>query len=312
VGASLAAGAVILGWLALHHIRAADVYAGYRSIAGRGFSMRQFLQDLSPTEQRLSLIGLVLVTLPVASSIWPVRRLASVGRTGGLALVAFIAGLYGFLTNGELKLVDLPLLLLASTVFVSYQPPSEGLVARPALVLRYGWGRYVKLLTVVLVAIGLTQGITRDRVKAIGPGAFFESQLVPEPIHNPFFRGLRTGRIFQSVLAQVGQTVGRYPGAHVYFGPRMQWGYAAFGLPSPVGQPIWWHPGVSLASSDVGFYLDRWSAAEFDVLVFWYNARANVTDFTYMPQAFLDRIGMAYREDDSLSEMTLYFKREPR
>ena len=130
--------------------------------------------------------------------------------------------------------------------------------------------------------------------------------------HNPFFRGLRTGRIFQSVLAQVGQTVGRYPGAHVYFGPRMQWGYAAFGLPSPVGQPIWWHPGVSLASSDVGFYLDRWSAAEFDVLVFWYNARANVTDFTYMPQAFLDRIGMAYREDDSLSEMTLYFKREPR
>ncbi|MGB8931219.1 MAG: hypothetical protein WCC48_08235, partial [Anaeromyxobacteraceae bacterium] len=110
VALSAAGLALFSGWLFAEGLRLPDVIRGYLSISGRGFSFDQFLQDLSRPERAAALLLLAASLLP-----WLARLRRSDGDARGrrLALAAVLAGLYGFVTNGEHKLVDVPLLLLA-------------------------------------------------------------------------------------------------------------------------------------------------------------------------------------------------------
>jgi hypothetical protein len=90
------------------------------------------------------------------------------------------------------------------------------------------------------------------------------------------------------VAREVEQVLGQNPGARVWFGPRMQWGYPAFGRPSPVGQPSWWHPGVSFPASKEADYVENWLGQEFELLIFLGR------DATYLSPALLAEISKRY------------------
>lgn len=290
--------ALFVGWLALEGVWLPDVLRSYLSISSRGFSFPQFLQNLTLLEKlvALSLLAALLVPWVVA-----LRSAQPVSRAHGLPVSAALAGTYGFLTNGEHKLVDLPLLLLA----VWWLGESAGQVNDPRL---GGWRRWralVPALAVVLAVAGTVDGALRQRVRSIGPGIFFEYELSPQPLGTAFFERLRGGQRFVDVERQVGEVLARWPRARVFFGPRMQWAYAAFRLPSPGGQPVWWHRGVSYPDRDdaEAAAVEAWAASRPELLVFLRG------DFTYLPAQLRAIVATDYLEEEGAAALSVFVRR---
>lgn len=264
---SAAALALFAGWLALERNSLPGVLRGYLSVSTRGFTLQQFLQDLTPSEKHAAVALLVATLVP-----WFPRVLAWTrdGHARWLAVAAASAGLLGFVTNGEHKLVDVPLLLLSLWWHGRCDgDPGEGGAARGGAALRW-WRPLVLGLAGVLIAAGFGVGALRHRVSAIGPKSFFEPRVSKTALVSPFFDGLRGGPILVEVEREVAIAVQTLRPGRPFFGPRMQWGYAAFGFESPRGQPPWWHPGVTYAegSPEENAYVERWVEARHDVLVF--------------------------------------------
>ncbi|HSI08254.1 MAG TPA: hypothetical protein VK985_06665 [Rariglobus sp.] len=291
---------VFVALLALHRIALTDMLAGYLSVASRGLSSHQFLQDLDPGEKVLSLVFLGLIVAPLALLIPRGFRLS---RVQCLCLVALVCGLYGFATNGESKLVDIPLVLLAAMIWtkeagnpVRSTAVSEKLLPSVVVV--------QSTLVMALAFSGIGLGWLRHRVKLAGQGTFFEySRISPIP-DVPFFAGLKAGPVFQSTVAEVSAAIQQHPGASVFFGPRMQWAYAAMNRPAPIDQPSWWHPGVAYRAEDDSRYLENWRNARHDVLIFIKN------DYTYLSVEFRREIAIRYDRENHAGITIYLLKKE--
>jgi hypothetical protein len=85
----------------------------------------------------------------------------------------------------------------------------------------------------------------------------------------------------------------------VYFGPRMQWAYAAFAIDPPKDQPSWWHPGVSFDVRREAFYESSLVETGFPIMVFLRD------DFTYMSPNLLRRLSENYGLDPTFSTLTV-------
>jgi hypothetical protein len=145
----------------------------------------------------------------------------------------------------------------------------------------------------------LGQGITRQRVKVIGPYMFYEDQLASGAFPDGFFKGLRSGEIFAAMNKELSHLIRQQPNASIAFGPRLQWAYAAFNKPSPANQPIWWHPGVSFAASDEQLYISRFMESRFDLIVI---GRGNGPT-VYMSEDFIRELLQHYTPDQSYSTL---------
>ncbi len=122
----------------------------------------------------------------------------------------------------------------------------------------------------------------------------------------PFFRSMCFGPRFQRVLQQITAVLGQYPRAKVFFGPRMEFGYAVFNKPSPPRLPIVWDPGGMYPFGMDGEIVERFQAARFELLIFL------AGDFTSVPQAILDDIDRHYRPltSPALDELSVYVARD--
>ena len=163
-----------------------------------------------------------------------------------------------------------------------------------------GITQVILFLAVTLGSMGMGYAMARQRVRGIGPGMFFEYALEPKADTDGFFRGLRVGKVFKETYAQVAEVVSRLGSSSIFFGPRMQWGYAAFGRSSPVQQPAWWDPGVSFPRQDEAKYTQAFLKSRFQVLVFLKD------DMTYYPLGLIEAIREAYEEDQALSRLTVF------
>jgi hypothetical protein len=215
-------------------------------------------------------------------------------------VAALLAGGYGFLTNGESKLVDLPLLLLAlwwlASPWAAARVPDAGLLFAPL-------SAWVGAVIFIFVMFGLTVGSLRERVALIGPP--FAPTLSALPLTTPFFAGFRGSDQLQEIDAEVTGALGQLSPQRVFFGPRMQWAYAAHRLLSPTGQPVWWHPGVSFPSKDEARYVQAWAGDRMDVLVFLRD------DYTYLPSSFMELLRHDYSRLPAASfpELDVYTRR---
>jgi len=320
---SVGAFAAFLVFLWVNHVGLSNLIKGYLTVAERGGSLKQFLQDLEPVEKGLSCLAFALAILPGAAACFRSRSMFHTARWPWLALGAILAGTYGFLTNGELKLVDLPPVLFGSLLLAALpgvRPAGEGRARSQqptansqqpisttkapsslpaAFALTTYWNRYAAGLCLLLTIAGVAQAFNRQRVKAIGPYMFFEERLAPQAFADGFFKGLRSGEIFVAVNQQLAELLRKEPGASVAFGPRMQWAYAAFNKPSPRNQPIWWHPGVSFAAVDEELYISRFLDSRFDLIVIFKGNGPTV----YMSDNFVRELLQRYSVDQSYSTL---------
>lgn len=287
-------------WLQLHGINLFDCLRSYSSVSGRAFQLGPSVENLTNAETRVSLAVLALVLLPLAACIATGRRLLTQWRTVALGLACILGALSNFVTAGESKLLDLGMILVGvAIVLKACGAWSEGPSA-PAHAAGKLAAHYLTFIAVALSGAGIAVGMTRHRVRGIGMDTFFEHQLADEPFTAGFFRGLRSGRIFKEVYSQVESIVSQSPEKAMFFGPRMEWSYAAFRLPSPSGFPVWWHPGTSFSLVDQSNYIRSLIQARHDLLIFLKG------DLTYYSPAFINVIKAHYSEDGSFSRLAIF------
>ena len=305
----LAAGAS-LALLAFYRISPFDVVHSYLSASGRGVpTFERFAQDQAPDVVRWSLMLLVFTFLPVVGLFRgrnfseTLRQLASSWQ----ALVLFgaaAAGLLGCFQNGDLKVVDLTMpmtavaLLCLSSSSSSSSADKAG-TRRPAPFALTSPLNLQRFSMTLLSATALWFGVTRYRVEIIGPFRFYQNtDVFPIGDRNAFFARLESGEVLRSLLADMTIAIaaatekqGHQP--KIFFGPRLDWGYAAFNLEPPPHLPYSWWAGVDYPTADVGKMVAAFENAKPEYC-FFLNVGMKA-DTIYMPLEMLNVLGREYR-----------------
>jgi hypothetical protein len=283
---SLAAFLVFNGLLGILGVGLLDFLIGYLGVAGRGAVIGQFFIDASKTEIWLSVLALFLVLLPLGIAL--LRRQFPKHTPSTLIVSAgtMLAGINSFLADGEMKVVSLALCAVAVHLLLPLFRVGPSIAQARGLV---SSGAFLFLVISLLAGIAIAQGYTRHRVMKIGYGSFFLHERVLMKIESGFFRGLKGSSVFHSTIENLGKLAKAQKLDSVFFGPRLQFAYAAHGIPSPMHQPVWWHPGTSFPKSDEFDYVRRWMQVGFRVVVLLGG------DTTYYTPGYVDLLSKNYR-----------------
>jgi hypothetical protein len=244
-------------------------------------------------------VGEATIFVPVALALLlGFRNLRSLGPW--IPTFALLGGLYGYITNSEQKLVDMPPVLCAALLLVGELRcsvfPAEG----PVFQMPLWWNRYLALACVVLVAAGLAQGVARDRIQSIGPVQFFEWDDSRHIIADGLFKGVHCGDVLDEVVKETTEVLRREPSSTVWFGPRMQWGYANFNVQSPLHEPVVWDGGRTMyAKSKEDYYFNNFLQSRRQLVILFKN------DVTFLSQDEVQRMAQQYNVDQSFPVLTI-------
>jgi hypothetical protein len=188
------------------------------------------------------LIPLVLMTLAAWLALG--RRPRPELYVWACAAVAASGWAAGVWTNWDAHWNDAPLALLVVGLLLypirplSEPGPSVDPRHPPSAVLR----TLVLLLCAILVPVAIGEGASRVRNRYVGP-LFEESELAP--VESGFLAGVRMGPTGQAAVAAAQGVIQGPCDGGVILGPRLEFLYAQWRLHSPIGLPLWWHPGSS-------------------------------------------------------------------
>lgn len=296
-----AAAALCMLLLIARDISPMAVVHSYAAAAGRGaISFSRFSQDQSPGLVLTSLLVIAVAALPallaLRTGVW------RDDRAGGVALILLaLVAVYAFLTNGEPKLTDLPLLLVP-TGMLAFAVPAGGPEAPRGNGLRAAQVSWVIAASLALL-LGTHAAVTRVRIKLIGP--FYQDAPLVEIDRVPdFFLGFLASPWFAELLLDIDKVladIGR-PSSGVFFGPRMEFAYQAFDVASPRELPVYWHPGISFSVAESAAIGVRFDVAHFQLAVF---AR---DDFTYVPAEVLAVLDRDFDREDG-RHLTVFRRR---
>jgi hypothetical protein len=205
------------------------------------------------------LCGAMLATL-ILSLLWKHRlglRENSLLFLAGSGLLVTVAGMS---TNFELKIVDLPTLLMGSALLPLAIADER----------RLAFAR-TSALAVTLLLIASFYAEIRLRMITTGMWAndAYGGML---PVGDTFFGPLQAAQALRSILADSDAIVAARPGERIFFGPRLEFLYARDHLPSPLHLPLWWHTGTSFPAGWETNVNRAWEGDRFDVLIFYRNA----------------------------------------
>ena len=154
---------------------------------------------------------------------------------------------------------------------------------------------------IVICGVAFYAGVMRWRIKGIGP--FYTSEPLAQGTCASFFKNSFVSPTVINVLKQSESILEaefglrRCPDIHVFFGPRIEFAYAALRWQSPRNMPIWWHPGSSFPESDTQHVIDSFVAHQFRICIFW-RAALGLPDFTRLPKAIIIELEQNYTRTD--------------
>jgi hypothetical protein len=296
----------LAAWLALllaHGLSPVDIVRGMLAVSGRGASatgLGSFLLERFWTPHYF-LFGsgalAALLLLPASLAVFiPAQTGRRFGRLSWLALVVALAGLEGFLTNCDMKILDMMPLAFAGLLRALAAP-------RERLPLLLEWARRTRRLaphqsdgrplslrqlvpwprlsvfslarwqtSLLLVMTCWCAGIGLLRVRAwyntAVYGAFFEFGPTVTIDNNDYFRGLKTSPVHKGVLDDFNALLPQLKGRSVW--NAMHSFNAACGFLTPKGVPGWFdQPDTTYPASDIARLVQNWDAQKFDVLIFY-------------------------------------------
>jgi hypothetical protein len=204
-----------------------------------------------------------------------------------LAAIAAVAGTVpALLFNGDWYHPSLPCLLGVLLLMAPAEaaPLRKGQLTRATAVLS-------AVLLAILAWISAADGLERARVFTTGPKMFWEPQERLARIDGGFFDGMAAGPILSGFLREAGAATAALRPKHAFFGPRVEFGYASFGLEPPKGVPLWMDPAAAWPQGDEQRMAALFAKGELEVL-FFLDARR--PDVTYMPRPVLEEIVRRY------------------
>jgi hypothetical protein len=308
LGAAVAALAV----LALNHVPIGAMLTSYLGVAARrgSISARLAYAALSPFERHSSVFWVSVLSLPLLGALPKlVKQIGQRDWRGVASTLLFpltlLVVIYGVQTNGDFRDLECTALLAAGGV-ITFGLRWNGTVLR----------RITIAILCASIAGDLYYGAARTFVYLGGPHMFFEWQDNEHRIDSGFLKNMRVGAPMIEIEREVKQALDTNPGPY-FLGPRLDFNYAAFGLPSPEGYPVTWAPETMFPLSAEPQIIQNWKQDRLRTLIFikdLSHGRLRVLGlaYSYYPQEFLDIIDHAYvRDDESYTDITIYRLREP-
>jgi hypothetical protein len=233
-------------------------------------------------------------------------------RVWSIPGITFFVGLYSYLTDVDYWICIST--MFVGLVFIVHQIRSSLPAAARAASKKgtrkitspgLAWTRYVTWGCVMIALTGLFQSVCRERVKGCGYPYFFQydgnaKYKVPEG----FFKGLYCSDIFYTILREENEVVSQVKASGVktnsiWFGPIMEWSYAAHELPSPKGMPVLFEAPAFFPYSQEEMYFRRWLDSDYETVVFFKNF------FLAYNQSHVQRIAEAYDIDNHYYTLTV-------
>jgi hypothetical protein len=301
------AAAVLL--LLVNHVSIPAMLASYLSVAkGRGNVSDRFgYRLMNPFEQASALLWVAALSVPLLGLAPRMVRTIRERDWQGIAYIFFfplglLIALYGLSTNSDCRDLECTVLLAAGAV-LTFGLRWNGPLLR----------RFMIAIVFATMAGDLYYGAARERVYGIGLHGFFEWQDNGQRIESGFFKNMRVSSTMIEIEREVKLATGANPGSY-FFGPRLEFNYAALGLPSPEHSPSVWDPGTAFPVSDQAHYIQVWREHRFQTLIFpnsgyAYGAFADNFDYTFYSREFLDAIQRNYVRDDRYPLLTIYHRR---
>ncbi|PWU11919.1 MAG: hypothetical protein C5B50_22405 [Verrucomicrobia bacterium] len=245
----------------------------------------------------LIIIGILLLVIGAAEQ----GRPSFFARGYWIGICGIAAVVNPFLVNGENKLVDLVPAAIGAVLLTPQVQIGVGSAQPFSLV--GSMRRLVSGVLLVLVFTGTGLAMARDRVRMIGYGAFFEYETRPA-VPDGFFKGLHAGAALRETLDQMRCLLAKTGDATVFFGPRLEWAYAAFQKPSPLNQPICWDPGLMFAEAQSGPYCESLRQKRYDIVILSRN-EFGPADLSYYSAEFAQLFTSDYIYEGHYSRLTV-------
>jgi hypothetical protein len=286
VATSLAAAVAFIVILTMNHTTPFVVLRSYLAVANRLIpGPGHFMTFLTTIERWSTIGGMILILCPAVGVVITKNRRVSHGDL--ICFVAILAGIVGWLQN-----------------YSQFQDMSVALIGVYCLCLvnPCAWrDAFVLMLCCAFLSCGAAYAVCRKSVEESGIPLFFEYNGYTHTIPDGFFKDLKCGNVMAGVFDESARVLASLkPWQKPWFGPRMKWGYAWAGIPSPIGGDMpMWEPGTTFARSEEKDRFDKFMNARFDVLILFKN------DLTYYTPEEIGRITGAYDIDNSGSTITV-------
>lgn len=276
---------VFVAWMSLEHISPLRLLAAYRAIAreraGANFFITPDLTGWFATVQAISALAIV-APLVAAVPYFGRRRDLSGSAPFGVVLAGLAGAFFGLKTNWDIKQNDYPLLVTSVACGLHLALPHAHSLVR--YVCRFGLVLACAFLTVT--ALGLGQSRWRNQLVDDLYGVDLP------PLEQGFFKDFSPSPRMAGVLKETERALAqRQPNDTVFFGPRVEFLYAAYQVPSPKHLPLWWHPGASYPRRSEKRIIEAFRKHAFNWLVFLHGP-----NFTRTPPALAKIVlGPEYR-----------------
>lgn len=162
------------------------------------------------------------------------------------------------------------------------------------------WSFILTSMILIFSIAAICVGQSRMRVKYIGP--FYTEGPLIQIQDVPFFNNFNVSPQLGTIVSDINQVLDLYIGKNdleqqkIFFGPRIQFAYAAFKINSPTKLPIWFHPGTSYSLQDSQKVIDNFIEYKFDLCIF--AKSGDGPDTTYMPGEILEELNKYYKRID--------------
>lgn len=296
--------------LLINKINVIDLILNYRTAGGRILQLQNitsffWLNDMWESKQTVkflapSLVGLIIMILNIA--FFRSSRLSAQNKEGLIYLflcsIGIITGLIAMATNNDHNIIETPIILFGITaIMIGFQSQIGANIKRIVSVL-------LLLSFTFLIGEGLNISWGRLRIMSVGPGNFYE-KLPLTRISSPlFFNRLNAGPRLMNVLHEIKMIVGENNNnqnniSGIFFGPRIDFSYAAFGLKPPRGLPLWWESFSDSRNTRTKDLIYKFKNNRFRTVVFLLN------DYTFIPLEIINYLNSNYDVTNSLY-LTIY------
>jgi hypothetical protein len=171
-------------------------------------------------------------------------------------------------------------------------------------------GRWSLVLVLVIAMSGAAAtyvGARRLRVRGNGVELFY-SERPGVKVDLQFFRGFSVSPGLKATTNQIATVLSEYRAlgydtSNIFFGIRLEFAYAAFGIPSPKQIAVWWDSTAAYPPSDEPQIVKRFLAHRFPLCVFY----GKVPDFSNLPWNIVQDLKRNYRRV-SYSEITVFLR----
>jgi hypothetical protein len=206
-------------------------------------------------------------------------------------------------TNNSFDFQELPP-LLTGAVFLSHSAEWHFRGAR----IRTIATSLIAASVILLTANALKWTCQRTHIYYVGPGMFYEDLPLTRLTAPPFFNGMNAGPKLAAVLNEIAQVLKTEDyrlgaTASVFFGPRIDFAYAAFGIRPVPGFPLWWEAFHDDGKPRTAVMVERFKKTRFKLAVFLRR------DYTFFPPSLIEYLNREYIAHDT-NTLTIHVLRE--